>query len=98
MTAGQGAKAVILCIGSPKSSIIAVGVRGRFFSTMISEPDRDVPGRSTRPWSGTGGRDRDGGEGRLRRNGHSLWSTVRRGLFDASEWQLRLAHFHGRAG
>ena len=49
----------------------------------------------------TAGLARGDAEGMRGRNGgvrDSLWSTIRDRWFDASEWHLRLAGFHGRAG
>lgn len=68
---------------------------------MISEPDPATRGRANHPHSPTPVADRNGDGDVPRRNGSasdSLWSAVRLRLFDASEWHLRVARFHGRAG
>ena len=68
---------------------------------MTSEPDHLASGRSKRSRLAIAGRDHDGAEGVRRRNGRaedSLWAAIRQRWFDASEWHLRLAGFHGRAG
>lgn len=73
---------------------------------MISEPDPATRGRANHPHSPTPVDDHNGDGGDLRRDGQrrrgivsdSLWSVVRLRLFDASEWHLRVARFHGRAG
>lgn len=68
---------------------------------MTSEPDRLAPGRPKRSRLAKATRDREGAEGVRRGSvgaGDSLWSTIRHRWFDASEWHLRLAGFHGRSG
>lgn len=73
---------------------------------MISEPDPATRGRANHPHSPTPVEDHNGDGDVPRRDGSasdSLWSVVRlrlfsEKLFDASEWHLRVARFHGRAG
>ena len=80
-------------------------------ATMISEPDPATRGRANHPHSPTRVEDHNGDGGDPRRDGQrrngiandSLWSVVRlrllsEKLFDAAEWHLRVARFHGRAG